>query len=147
MSLRKICIILVWLFLCSLPAYCCLNPYRSLLNGEITAAESSFSAPYAFYSDKNELKKALREAYNIYKQTGKTEDYSDYGVMLVFDGQLDKAKAIFRQIEASAPGLYATAANIGTTYELLAGTIRLFSGLKGPFRSIPAPMKARNGYT
>lgn len=46
-------------------------------------------------------------------------DYSDYGVVLVYLGRYEQARAVFTAIEARQPGLYATAANLGTVYELL----------------------------
>lgn len=70
-------------------------------------------------SDRPYLLEKLHEADSIYRQSGKLEDYSDLGALLVFTGQYSKAKPIFLEIEQKSPGLYETAANLGTVYELL----------------------------
>lgn len=43
---------------------------------------------------------------------------NDYAVALIHLGRADEAVTILRKIEAQHPGLYATAANLGTAYEL-----------------------------
>lgn len=78
-------------------------------------------APIGRFNANNKpfLLKKLHEADSIYKRTGKLDDYSDLGSMMVYTGQYLKAKQIFQEIEEKTPGLYQTAANLGTTYELL----------------------------
>lgn len=100
---------------------CCINEYRTLLSGKViftdvgrTVPIERFNAEYRLY-----MLKRLHEADSIYNLTGKLEDYSDLGSMLVYTGQYLKAKKIFQEIEQKSPGLYQTAANLGTTYELL----------------------------
>lgn len=102
-------------------AHSCLNEYRTLLDGKVEMRDAHDAAPSGRFNqaDKSFLLKELRAADSIYKATGKLEDYSDYGTMLVYNGEYLKAKAIFIDIERQKPGLYATAANLGTTYELL----------------------------
>jgi tetratricopeptide (TPR) repeat protein len=100
---------------------CCINEYRALLNGDIIYTEAEYLGPRGRFdlNDKIALQKVLNEAFNIYKASGKLEDYSDYGSALVYNGDYLKAKNIFQEIELKSPGLYITAANLGTTYELL----------------------------
>jgi tetratricopeptide (TPR) repeat protein len=100
---------------------CCINEYRALLNGDMIFTQAEYLGPRGRFdsSDKIELEKALRNADSIYKVTGKLEDYCDYGAVLVYNGKYLKAKKIFQEIELKSPGLYITAANLGTTYELL----------------------------
>jgi tetratricopeptide (TPR) repeat protein len=100
---------------------CCINEYRTLLNGELVFTDADNAAPIGRFNANNKtyLLKKLNEADSIYKLTGKLEDYSDFGSMLVYIGQYLKAKEIFQAIEQKSPGLYRTAANLGTTYELL----------------------------
>ncbi len=43
---------------------------------------------------------------------------NDYAAMLVRAGELTEALAVLNDIEATKPGLYPTAANLGTVYEL-----------------------------
>ena len=97
---------------------CCMNEYRALLNGTITDREMGNAVPSKRFDAGNILEQ-FSEAAGTYKRTGKLEDYSDYGVMLAYNGEYLRAKAIFIEIENKSPGLYATASNLGTTYELL----------------------------
>ena len=102
---------------------CCMNEYRALVSGVIVYKDISdrLTAPSGRLSTENKkhLLEQLHKVDSIYKITGKLEDYSDYAVMLVYNGEYLRAKAIFIEIESKSPGLYATASNLGTTYELL----------------------------
>jgi len=100
---------------------CCINEYRALLNGEIVMGDEGYGAPHGRFDihDKEYLQNRLHYIDSMYKVTGSIQDYSDLGTMLVFDGQYIRAKKIFQEIEIKSPGLYNTAANLGTTYELL----------------------------
>ena len=92
-----------------------------MLNGTTVFTDADNVAPIGRFgfSDKSYLLKKLYEADSIYKATGKIEDYSDYGAMLIYNGQYLEGKRVFQEIESKSPGLYATAANLGTTYEIL----------------------------
>ena len=103
---------------------CCYNEYRALLNGKIVYKEAinPDAAPRARFDSKHEkdfLRERIKELDSIYKLTHSIKDYSDLGTLLAYNGQLLKAKRIFQDIESKSPGLYQTAANLGTTYELL----------------------------
>ena len=52
------------------------------------------------------------------QQPANHELRNDYAVMLVRAGELTEALAVLNDIEATKPGLYPTAANLGTVYEL-----------------------------
>ena len=99
----------------------CINEYRALLSGEVVFTDARNASPIGRFNANNKpyLLKKLHEADSVYRLTGRLEDYSDLGSMLVYTGQFLKAKQIFQKIEQKAPGLYQTAANLGTTYELL----------------------------
>jgi tetratricopeptide (TPR) repeat protein len=99
-------------------SYCCLNEYRTLLGGEVVFTDAEHLVPSPRYN-KVELLEKLNHAYNAYKSSRNLTDYSDYGVALAFNGEFQKANAIFLEIEKKTPNLYETASNIGTTYELL----------------------------
>jgi len=114
----------LFLFLCLFLGqigFCCINEYRALLNGTTVFTDADNVAPIGRFgfSDKSYILKKLHEADSIYKVTRKIEDYSDYGAMLIYNGQYLEGKQVFQEIESKLPGLYATAANLGTTYELL----------------------------
>ncbi|NOS93248.1 MAG: tetratricopeptide repeat protein [Cyclobacteriaceae bacterium] len=100
---------------------CCINEYRALLSGELIFTDGGNVAPIGRFNanDTHYLLEKLHVADSIYRLTGKLEDYSDVGSMLIYVGQYSKAKQIFLEIEQKTPGLYQTAANLGTTYELL----------------------------
>jgi tetratricopeptide (TPR) repeat protein len=100
---------------------CCINEYRALLSGEVIFTDAGNVSPIGRFNANNKpyLLKKLHVADSIYKLTGKLEDYSDLGSMLIYTGQYLKAKQIFQEIEQKTPGLYQTAANLGTAYELL----------------------------
>jgi tetratricopeptide (TPR) repeat protein len=102
-------------------AHSCMNEYRVLLNGNVHFGEERYVVPYARYDldDKRVILEEIHEADSIYTLTGKTEDYSDLGTLHAYNGQFMKAKKIFLEIERRSPGLYITAANLGTVYELL----------------------------
>lgn len=101
---------------------CCINEYRSLLNGALVFVDShDTGVPYPRFNphDTVLLRKQLVFADSIYKRSGSIDDYSDFGAMLVYNGRYTEAKQVFLQIEKKRPGLYQTAANLGTAYELL----------------------------
>jgi tetratricopeptide (TPR) repeat protein len=111
--------ILTFLFLSI--GHCCINEYKAQLDGKMTFSEERYAAPIGRFNQNNKeyLLKELHEADSVYKATGSLEDYSDLGALLVYNGEYLKAKKIFQEIESRSPGLYNTAANLGTTYELL----------------------------
>ncbi len=76
--------------------------------------------PYGHkYKDDVKYEEDLKELDSLWKTDKKLEDYSDYGVLLVYLGRYEEAEKVFLEIEKINPGLYATAVNLGTTYELL----------------------------
>lgn len=108
-------------FITSKSVYSCINEYRSLLNGQLSFKSIDNPTPRGRFnsSDKEFLIQKLQEADSIYQLTKKIEDYSDLGALMVYTGQYNTAKKIFLEIERRQPRLYHTAANLGTTYELL----------------------------
>jgi tetratricopeptide (TPR) repeat protein len=113
----------VLLFLCiGRSGQCCINEYRVLVSGEVLLTEVvQNAAPQGRFdlNNKSYLLQKLHQADSIYKSTGHLEDYSDFASLLVYTGQYQQAKQIFHEIEEKSPRLYQTAANLGTTYELL----------------------------
>ncbi|OYU96919.1 MAG: hypothetical protein CFE21_01125 [Bacteroidetes bacterium B1(2017)] len=119
-SYPKLVTLVLFLFSAAI-GNCCINEYRALLNGDISFTDAGNAAPFAHFDETNKtlLLEKLREADSIYKRSKKLEDYSDLGSMLIYSGKFLDAKKIFQEIEEKSPGRYQTAANIGTTYELL----------------------------
>jgi len=107
--------------LLSISGLCCINDYRTLINGKKEFFDMPTFIPYATVSLEDTVwrKNSLREADSLFRQTGRMVDYSDYGVELIYSNRLVEAKKVFQEIERQHPMLYATAANLGTAYELL----------------------------
>lgn len=51
-------------------------------------------------------------------RTPNTQTHTDLGLALTHTGQYQEALTLFKQVEKKEPGLYATAANLGTLFEL-----------------------------
>src|SRR5688500_92529 len=102
-------------------ALACLNETRVLIDGRQTAFESESAVPYGkpLKTYRESYEDELKELDSLWKANRKIEDYSDYGVILVYLERYEEAKNVFLKIENLSPGLYTTAANLGTTYELL----------------------------
>jgi tetratricopeptide (TPR) repeat protein len=98
-----------------------MNEYHALLNGEFVFSETRNQTPRGRFSNasKNDLARLLDLAYGSYDVSRDMTHYSDYAVMLTFNGRFREANTIFLKIEKKTPNLYETAANLGTTYELL----------------------------
>lgn len=118
--MRKSSLILAFIF-SFLAAWCCINESRVLLSGETVDFHSTGRVPHGhdFEENKEEYEEDLKELDSLWRVNGKLDDYSDYGVRLVYLGRYNEAKAVFGHIEKLQPGRYATAANSGTVYELL----------------------------
>lgn len=117
--IRNVTLILFLLYQVS--TFACLNESRILLNGKLTISDEQSLVPYGhlYYQNKKEYEKELIKVFKSWKKEKNLEDYSDFGVILVYLGDYRKALKVFQEIETLKPGLYATAANMGTTYELL----------------------------
>jgi tetratricopeptide (TPR) repeat protein len=101
--------------------HCCMNEYHALLDGELVYSSVQNPTPKGRFSSisKEELSRLLDRAYKIYNSSRDMTYYSDYAVMLTYNGRFREANTIFLKIEKKTPNHYETAANLGTTYELL----------------------------
>src|SRR6478609_5380234 len=101
----------------------CLNETRMKLNGQTYHPHRHGRAPYGKDLTSEHYKKEYTERsekyYAAWQKDHNLNDYSDYGAMLVYLGEYEKAKNIFIEIEGIEPNRYSTAANLGTIYELL----------------------------
>ena len=110
------------LFLCT-PATGCINRYSPNIDGTLKFGDEDYYD--ALFSniyrrrDVDENLIPLVIAQNKWDSTHTTEDLSDYAVQLLYNRRYDTAKKIWQHIEATEPGRYAIAANLGTVYELL----------------------------
>ncbi len=119
----------------SVTSLACLNETHVLLNGKqihgdrFTADEMTPTGK-DFAKLRDEYTIELKKLDSLWKATKNIEYYSDYGVVLVYLGRYAEAKDIFQEIEKTAPGRYATAANLGTVYELLGDNIQALHWIK-----------------
>jgi len=102
-------------------AFACLNGESIHLStgGIIGQREEGTIIPYGndiFFSS---VKRELPLMHQKWTKTKDVNYLSDYGLLLVLDGQYDKARDTFLYLESIAPDRYSTAANLGTVYELL----------------------------
>jgi tetratricopeptide (TPR) repeat protein len=65
------------------------------------------------------------------------EQQNDYAVTLIHLGDLDEAIAILQKIERKKPGLYHTATNLGTAYELAGDNARAVQWIREGIRRNP----------
>lgn len=108
----------------SYTSFACINEIRALLSGQHTQGGMwDDDVPIGRDHTEDDAKAHFNEQLNyldsVWKADKKIDDYSDYGVYLIYLGRYKEAKEIYQQIEKDHPGRYSTAANIGTIYELL----------------------------
>lgn len=60
----------------------------------------------------------VRQLKQLYTTNKDPDVLSDIGLLLILERRYDKAIALYRNMEQQYPGRYATAANIGTAFEL-----------------------------
>ena len=127
---KKIILTITLFFI--IPSFACLNESRILINGQTTISDEESLVPHGHlsYQNRKAYEKELIKLYNSWNKDKQIEDYSDYGVVLVYLGEYDKALKVFQEIEKIKPGLYATAANMGTTYELLGNNLMAYKWIK-----------------
>ena len=100
--------------------FACINEYKTLLDGSIYESGEPSSGKIGVNSIKNsELGEKAEALLKAYQRSDSIEYLSDYGAALVYMGQYEEGQKIYQQIEAENPGLYTTASNLGTIYELL----------------------------
>jgi len=114
-------LILITLLFTLQPTFACLNEIRILLNGKTTISDEESPVPYGhnYLESRSDIESKLKEVYKDWIEKKNLDDYSDYGVLLVYLGEYQKALKVYENIEMIMPGLYTTAANMGTIYELL----------------------------
>lgn len=89
-----------------------------------TNLETEEPPEYFFFTnshieDRDYWERHLNELDSAWRKTNRIDYYNDYGVTLIYLGRYKEAEQVFKKIETVIPGLYNTAANLGTTYELL----------------------------
>ncbi len=99
------------LLLSAVTALACLNETRTSARGKMTIADDYAFIPYGHINeDKSLYEEALHKFDSLWRANHDVNDYSDYGVNLVYLGRYEEAKHVFIEIEKLQPGRYATAA-------------------------------------
>jgi tetratricopeptide (TPR) repeat protein len=101
-----------------LPLHACLNEYHrkaAVVEPTPVPVIEQISQP----RDAVDWQRQLAEAEQKIRDSGDYRLQNDLAVALVHNGQYEKALSYFNSIEQNQPALYRTAANIGTTYELM----------------------------
>lgn len=113
--------LLVTVFCIHQTAYACINEFAARLDGKLTESGLGSYKPRPAHdlSNKEQLQRNLHIADSLCKASGNLAHYNDYGVQLIFNGKFEEAKAVFVDIEKKHPGIYQTATNLGTIYEVL----------------------------
>jgi tetratricopeptide (TPR) repeat protein len=118
---RYLTLLLFTIYLTTIPARACINEWSVTLKGDIEETLQDFvPTDIVNHAANTELYLAkLLVLDSLWKNNHDINAYSDYGVNLVYLGRYQEALEIFLAIEKISPGRYGTAANLGTTYELL----------------------------
>jgi tetratricopeptide (TPR) repeat protein len=127
----------------SIKTIACLQESSALINGKLLTSTSFRNrgfvpeGPY-FWADSNNFLKALYQLDTLWKTKKNIDNYSDYGVVLVYLGKYEEALRVFTEIEKLKPGTYANASNLGTTYELLGQNHQAWAWIKKALKINPA---------
>ena len=129
------------LFTLARPALACINVYGTDLQGKIIAGGSYLIGDdlvHYLTDHPGSLKWRLEKAKRA--RTIDTADHrqrNDYAAVLLHLGQVDEALRILLSIEQTNPGLYATATNLGTAYELAGDNARALQWIREGIRRNP----------
>lgn len=115
--MNKVMIFLLFQTLC-FNTQACINTLTEDLHGRTVEARLNYlTLPAPISIDQYQQK--ADTLLMSWKKTKNIATYNDYGAVLIYIGKYQEALKIFSEIETMSPNRYATAANIGTAYELL----------------------------
>lgn len=123
MRFRQFLLLSVVVLCLSRSGSACLWTYATNLDGRVEEIDSVPPESFASGFIRRESREKWLEQARDFKrraeeQPANHELRNDYAVMLARAGELTEALAVLNEIEATKPGLYPTAANLGTVYEL-----------------------------
>ena len=116
--IRVICLIVFSSF-SFVQSFASLQGSRLLSDGTIISRENQSLTIPSGNTLIHQNEKVLLRLDIMWKATKRVDYLSDYAMVLVVNGKYEEAKNSYLQIEKLKPGQYATAANLGTVYELL----------------------------
>lgn len=118
----------------------CYNVKRVGLNGEVN--EMFIGIPgekyYDIQKNKASYERNLIRLDSIWKIDKNYDAYTQYGITLSYLGKYEQALDVFKQIEQERSGEYTTAANMGTTYELLGDNKNAYTWISKALQINPA---------
>jgi tetratricopeptide (TPR) repeat protein len=116
-ALTVICSVAALLLALGAPVLACINVYGTTLEGKTieTDRHEHMENPLAV---KARWREKLKEIEASIKPDSRFEIRNDYAAALIYTGNYKKAIEILEDIEKTNPGVYSTATNLGTAYEL-----------------------------
>lgn len=135
--MKKTSAFLLAFILAGVQAMACLNDEAPI--SVLKPAPRVGNVPYGrTMPDKEQLWAVWHGIDKLYEQTHEVDYLADKGLVMILLGEYDTALELYQRVERERPGLYTTASNIGTTYEL-AGSNRLaLEWLRKAVRIAPA---------
>src|SRR6478735_1228967 len=106
---------LLFCFTFSFSTFACINEMRALLSGkhvQIGGLGNEVPTGRDLKEDDTKAQYLKQLAYldSVWKTDKKIDDYSDYGVYLIYLGRYKEAKEVYQEIESAYPERYSTAA-------------------------------------
>jgi tetratricopeptide (TPR) repeat protein len=99
-----------------------MNEYWGFVNGKLHVGDEDpkpAKIPVGNNLKDSHMRLLFDQMQERYRKKPTLENKSDYATALVYMGKYQQAKKLFLEIEHKKANLYNTAANLGTTYELL----------------------------
>lgn len=138
LPIMKLLILAVALTAVAAPLFACINTYGTNLQGKIVPTFIT-EGDLVEYLTKPEAPDWRAEKRKLSGNLAGSpiEQQNDYAVALLHLGEIKPALAILVRIEQTRPGLYATATNLGTAYELVGKNEHALSWIRSGMRRNP----------
>ncbi|CAN5322286.1 hypothetical protein BH09BAC1_BH09BAC1_12280 [soil metagenome] len=139
--MKNLLILIIASLFAYLQARACLNELSVTATGkEVITDDLRYIVPKGVdhVAAKAKYEDKLLEHKIVWEKTQSIDSYSDYGLYLILLGRYEEAKVVFKEIEVIVPDRYATAANIGTLYELVGQNDSALYWIKESVRLYPA---------
>ncbi len=132
--LRSAFVILSFLF--SAPSGACLNDY--VTNEKVGAQSRDIARQLTEVSLVEPWDVRAKRLQKEMEQGGDYEVQNDFANALIHTGEAEKAIPVLQAIEKSHPGLYRTASNLGTAYELAGDPVQALEWIRKGIERDPA---------
>ena len=116
------------LFILSLLAvtnsFACINgPNKILSTGTTLYIDHEGHVPYGHEFWLNEPETEIRKLDSLYQVKPNSDYLNEKGIVYIISKDYQKAIDLYLDIEKKSPGIYSTASNLGTTYELIGDNV------------------------